>query len=528
MLDNGNLSREDFVYIDHPEAYRLEQGDIASKQSKPSVAKRFFRSPASIAGMALLFLVLLCAFLPPIFSSQGARIADNIYALKLPKVDAFEGSGFLDGSYQTPINEKRYYALLGIGASSLDKDGASFDQSRYQESNVNPLVHVEERYEEEGTYYYQARIDSYYEVGYIYEYLDEDTFLSIKTYESLSGLKVLYPLINEKAQCYEGENEPNLFYYSRGLYPCDSEGKYIAFDGDIEISNPKNTVLRIFPNYLLDEEDKPIYYQRSGDTYKVRLLYYNYFQYKYWASKGGSAYYCSPSKLLGSDAQGYDILLRTSSGIQLSLLFSITIFIINYIIGTLYGMVEGYYGGKVDLVLFYLAEILRALPFIVLASLFARHFIAKGFMTTFVGLMLAFLLTGWISIASQTRRQVYRFKSREFVDASRIAGGSDFYLMRKHIYPHAVSSLITSLVLYIPGVIFNETALSFLGIIDFNGSGFTSLGTMIGNGQNYIADYPHVILLPALIISILMIAFNFLGNGLRDAFSNASQGGKRR
>ena len=127
-------------------------------------------------------------------------------------------------------------------------------------------------------------------------------------------------------------------------------------------------------------------------------------------------------------------------------------------------------------------------------------------------------------MASTTRMQFYRFKGQEYVLASRTLGAKDRRLIFKHILPNAIGTLVTSCVLMIPGVIFSESSLSYLGIINFSTSGINSIGALLEEGQPTFSDYPHMILFPALVISLLMISFNLFGNGLRDAFNTTLRG----
>lgn len=514
------IHKEDFVLADKQKHVVVETTSNKKIKSSSKVFKRFIKNPSSIVGLSMLFSVLLLAFIPPLASKKPTEYKDSVYSYALPKIDAFQGSGFWDGSYKTNITDKRHYYLVAMGAGYLDQDGSNFNQDNYKNSKYNPITKEYKSFVSEETTYYQVRIDSYYEIGFVYDYLSEDKYQKLLEYQTLSKTQVLYPLINLSSEYVEDENDANFFYYTNGLYPCNETGEFIDHHTNEVVSNPKNGELTIYPNYLKDGDNNLIYYIQTGNSYKVRVFYYHYYQFEYWLTYGGGNYYVSPSSMFGTDTQGYDVLLRTPSGIRLSLLLSLAVFAINFVIGTIYGIIEGYYGGVTDNILFHISEILKAIPFIVLATVFVQHFIVKGSLTTFAGLLIAFILTGWIGVASDTRRQIYRFKNREFVVASRLLGGKDVHIITKHIYPHAISSLITSLVLYIPAIIFNETSLSFLGIVDFNGTGFTSLGTVLANGQACVANFPHVILFPALVISILMIAFNLIGNGLREAFDN--------
>ena len=120
--------------------------------------------------------------------------------------------------------------------------------------------------------------------------------------------------------------------------------------------------------------------------------------------------------------------------------------------------------------------------------------------------------------------QFYRFKNQEYVLVARTLGASDRRIMFKHIFPNAIGTLITSCVLVIPGVIFSETSLSYLGIINLNTGDLTSVGTLLSQGQSSLYTFPHIILFPAIFISLLMLSFNLFGNGLRDAFNPSLRG----
>ena len=204
------------------------------------------------------------------------------------------------------------------------------------------------------------------------------------------------------------------------------------------------------------------------------------------------------------------------------MLFAIAVSAINLIIGAIYGAIEGYYGGAVDLTMERISDILSGLPTMVVTVLFNLH------LTKYIGvvpaLLYAFILTGWIGIASTTRMQFYRYKNQEYVLAARTLGARDRRLIWKHIFPNSLGTLITSSVLIIPGVIFSETSLSYLGIINLNSSSMSSVGSMLSAGQSLMTTYPHIILFPALFIALLMISFNLFGNGLRDAFNPSLRG----
>ena len=139
-------------------------------------------------------------------------------------------------------------------------------------------------------------------------------------------------------------------------------------------------------------------------------------------------------------------------------------------------------------------------------------------------LLFAYVVTGWIGTAYRVRTQFYRFKNQEYGMAARTLGARDARIIWKHIFPNTLGTLITSSALVIPSTIMSESMLSFLGIVKLGTAEATSLGTLLSDAQGIWTNYPHLMLYPALIISLLMICFNLFGNGLRDAFNPALRG----
>ena len=224
----------------------------------------------------------------------------------------------------------------------------------------------------------------------------------------------------------------------------------------------------------------------------------------------------------GADNFGKDIFVRLAVGGRLSLLLGFSVSLINIILGLIYGSIEGYYGGLADLIMERIVDILNDVPFIIIATLFQLYFAKKvGVIPT---LLFAFVLTGWIGVAARTRMQFYRYKGQEYVLAARTLGAKDSRLIFRHILPNAIGPLITGAVLMIPGVIFSESMLSYLNIIDLSTSNLTSIGTMLNSSKSVYTQYPHEMLFPAIFISLLMICFNIFGNGLRDAFNPSLRG----
>lgn len=219
----------------------------------------------------------------------------------------------------------------------------------------------------------------------------------------------------------------------------------------------------------------------------------------------------------GTDYLGRDILTRLFQGARISLLIAFISVITNLLIGVIYGSVAGYYGGKVDMFMTHFAEVLDGLPYIVVTILFMLLFGAGMF-----SIILALTVTGWIGTARLTRAQFYRYKGREYVLAARTMGIPDRRLIFRHVLPNTVGPLITRAMIAIPGAIFSESFLAYIGL------GIAppepSIGILLSSGQDVLLQYGYQTLFPAVLISLLMIAFNLFSNGLRDAMDPTRRG----
>jgi len=219
----------------------------------------------------------------------------------------------------------------------------------------------------------------------------------------------------------------------------------------------------------------------------------------------------------GTDDLGRDLLTRLFQGTRISLLVALISVVTNIIIGVIYGSISGYYGGRVDMIMTHFAEVLDGLPYIVVTILFMLLFGAGIF-----SIVLALTVTGWIGTSRLTRAQFYRYKGREYVLAARTLGVSDFKLIFRHILPNSIGPLITRAMIAVPGAIFSESFLAYIGLGIKPPA--TSIGILLSNGEDVLLQYPYQTLFPALLISILMIAFNLFSNGLRDAMDPTQRG----
>jgi oligopeptide transport system permease protein len=208
---------------------------------------------------------------------------------------------------------------------------------------------------------------------------------------------------------------------------------------------------------------------------------------------------------LGTDYLGRDLWARLWRGARVSLVIAFVAVSTNICIGIVYGAIAGYYGGATDMIMMRVCEILNALPEVVVVTMFILLFGAG--MTS---LILALVIRGWIPTARMIRAQFLRFRGREYVLAARTLGVPDRILIFRHILPNSIGPIIT------------ESFLAFIGL------GLPapepSIGVLLSDGQKVLLQYPHMTLYPALLISILMIAFNMFANGLRDAFDPTQRG----
>lgn len=220
---------------------------------------------------------------------------------------------------------------------------------------------------------------------------------------------------------------------------------------------------------------------------------------------------------LGSDYLGRDIWTRMWRGARVSLIIAIVSVFCNVTIGVVYGSISGYYGGKVDMVMMRITEIINAFPRIVIVTLFIM---VAG--TGMFSIIMSLVIKDWVSTARMVRSQFYRFKGREYVLAARTLGVKDIALIFRHILPNSLGPIITSAMIAIPTAIFAESFLAYIGL------GLQapepSIGVMLSQGQKVLLQYPTQVVFPAIIISLLMISFNLFGDGLRDAFDPTLRG----
>jgi ABC-type dipeptide/oligopeptide/nickel transport system permease subunit len=218
----------------------------------------------------------------------------------------------------------------------------------------------------------------------------------------------------------------------------------------------------------------------------------------------------SSEYLLGTDFIGRDILSRMIYGARISLIIGLVPTIISLVIGTVLGMTAGYIGGKVDYLIMRLADICMSFPSILLAMV-VMYTLGSSLFNIFIALS----IVGWGGTARIIRSQTLALKEKEFVEAAVAMGVKKSTLMWRHIFPNTIPSLAVLFTLNVPGAIMSEASLSFLGVGAQPPT--PSWGLMISRGKEYLFSAPWVAIMPGIAIFIVVIAFNFIGDGLRDA-----------
>lgn len=214
--------------------------------------------------------------------------------------------------------------------------------------------------------------------------------------------------------------------------------------------------------------------------------------------------------IFGLDQLGRDIFTRIWVGGRVSITIGIVGTLIEILIGCIYGGISGYFGGKVDTVMMRIVEVITGIPYMIVVVL-VSIFLGQGLMS----MIIALCITGWVSIARLIRGQVFQLKESEYVLASKGLGASPWRIITKHLIPNTIGVIIVYISFDIPSFIFSESFLSFIGL--GIKAPMTSWGSMCAFGQNQMDFYPHELIFPALAICITMLAFNLLGDGLRDA-----------
>ncbi|MDE7353587.1 MAG: ABC transporter permease [Acetatifactor sp.] len=500
---NERIPAEKFAFVQENERLHDKELQTKARSFFADAMIRFSKNKSSvIAAWILLFLVLYAIFVP-VFSQYSADDKDPMYVNYPPFNPFFSEFGILNGAKNMDSqNERAMTIWKGIGI----------------ETGMNPIIRIRDTHETEEKkrgqmikrYTYDLEVNAYYAMGIIYRNFSYADYQKLQDWQNETGIQVIYPYVD--AEDINGiSDNPNIWYKmnSDGTALLDEEGNYIpAYSTRSDRAGAPYDSIR-----LAGDPGDWVYSTAKAGSVQCRILYYNYYIYL-----NGH----EPSYLMGTNVMGLDLFTAIGLGARFSLIFAVLVSVINLSIGAVYGSIQGYYGGAIDMTLDRIADILSGVPFVVVTTLFQLHLAQK--VGVVVSFLFAFVLTGWIGMAALTRKQFYRFKGQEFVLAARTLGAGDGRLMFKHIFPNAIGTIITSCALVIPGVINSETSMTYLGIVDLSTYAGTTIGTLLSQGNGAATTAPHAMLFPSIFLGLLMICFNLFGNGLRDAFNPTTRG----
>ena len=510
MSDNTNMNyehipAEKFAFVQENDQLRDKELQTKARSFFADALIRFRKNRSSVIAAWILLFLILYAIFAPMISIYGIRDTDSMYV----NYPAFVRS----------VADMNIGILDGAKVFDSQNDNAmAFWRGVAEETGMNPVIRTVGTHEIEvlsrgrtvKRNTYDIEVNAYYALGIVYRVFTFDEFAAIQKWQNENGIQVIYPYV-EASDLDQKSINPGIWYQvdSKGNAVFDSDGNFIpAYSTHTEKAGAEYNSLRI-PG----DDGSYVYSTAKAGSVQCRVCYYNYYIYK-----NGHA----PTYIFGTNVMGMDLFCAIGVGARFSLLFAILVSAINLTIGAFYGAVQGYYGGYIDMFLDRISDILSGVPFVVVTTLFQLHLAQKvGVVGSF---LFAFVLTGWIGMASLTRTQFYRFKGQEFVMAARTLGASDRRMMFKHIFPNAIGTIITSCALVIPGVISSETSMTYLGIVDLSDFAGTTIGTLLSQGNAAATTAPHAMLWPSLFLGLLMISFNLFGNGLRDAFNPSTRG----
>ena len=511
------ISKDKFVFVKNNE--RIHDKELVTKPMSylQDAFSRFKRNKGSIVAAIIIIVIVLFAIIGPFTTPYSVAYKDEYYAYCLPKSKLSEkiGWNFWDGCKKVSYSKESFYYYYAMG-----------EENGNLAVKNNKFEKVTSEYFGRKITKYEFRYDTYNGVGSKYLNITEAEYKAIQAYQDETGIQVIYPItdIKKRPQSEVDKNDANFWYETLTV-----EGKtqtVVTLD-----ANGAPQFKNIYQTYTgtdgytskvrIEENGQKLYDYAIPNQggYQVRVSYKEYYTYYHQSVLKDKIK--EPVFLFGATNSGQDIYVCLASGARFSFILAIVVASVNLFVGAIYGAIEGYYGGKIDLVMERIIDILNAVPFMIVITLLKFHMENTSQVLI---LFISFFLTGWIGMASRTRMQFYRFKNQEYVLASRTLGATDKRIMFKHIFPNAIGTLVTSCVLVIPGMIFSETSLSYLGIINLESGNLTSVGTLLAKGQGYLMEYPHMIFPPAIFICLLMLSFNLFGNGLRDAFNPSLRG----
>lgn len=514
MEENKRVfNKEDFEFVQMNEKIFDKKFETKAIGYFGDAFKRFCKNKSSLVAFVILMLIILMAIVMPMISPYKnlSTTETKDQALLPPRIPGLEKLGIFDGTQKKTAN--------------LDKI-ISLDDPKVMEMEENELQN----------YYFIEFIVGYDSMEAL-EKASYTTTFKDETIQKVDFRYNLYQALNKPRWEQSKTYQEYLAYQASGVIMQDTvidENGNSVLKERIEVNTEagknilkkfcqKNGIKR-FP--WKDENGKTYssindpafieyYNQKTGDRLE------NYYNYRILVDPTKDVNYKEIYHYFGTDNVGRDLWTRLWKGTRLSLLIGLFVAIVSITVGVIWGSISGYYGGTIDIVMERFTEILTGIPWIVIMTI--TKMLLVGHISNILIVAISLILTSWTGTASMVRSQMYRYKNREYVLASRTLGAKDSRLIFKHILPNALGTIVTSCVLVIPSAIFFESSVAYLGLgVD---ASTVSIGNLLNAGQTLgIVQYPYLTLFPAILISILMISFNMFGNGLRDALNPSLRG----
>jgi len=305
--------------------------------------------------------------------------------------------------------------------------------------------------------------------------------------------------------------DDNTFIYFSGdyfLFSVTEDGKLIK---KLELPKENKDVINKIYTYVLDGEPVILDFSynllpgKKGYDYDYTLEYKGNITYEKYKTVSNKIY------PFGTDSLGRDMLTRTMYGARISLLVALIATLVNFIIGVTYGAIAGYEGGRKDNIMMRVVDIINSIPLVLYVILLMVLIGNHGLWTIIIALGSVY----WVGMARLVRGQMLALKEQEFVLAARTLGVSKRKIIVRHLIPNAMGPIIVAMTMMIPSAVFTEAFLSFIGL--GVSAPMASWGTLANNALSGLITYPYQLFFPAFAIALTMLAFNFLGDGLRDA-----------
>ena len=525
-----NIPAEKFQFANRSDLKHDSKFDTKPVSYFQGAFRRFCKNKGAIVGGIVIACLILFSIIAPFFTPFTPAYYDQVYAYASPRWDIFEDTDFFDGCRaKNNVGYIEYFKDYALGLE-IGREVIKNDEYTVTADGQN----------------YTYRYDTYYGNGFgVYKTISLEEFEKIQEYQNETGRQVIYPTValRDRPEATQDKYNANYYYKTKKVKGktrpvTDENGDpipvYWTYDESyvspliapydslrIEGEDGVKTIVKDRDGNEIEKTSYYAYGRLVDGGVEIRAEYYEYYIYQHTqVLQDGIS---EPKFVFGTTSTGKDIFACLAYGARFSFLFATAVAVANFVVGVIYGSIAGYFGGKVDLFMERFSEILGSVPTMIVITLLKYH---MGSSSQALVLFIAFFVTGWIGMAGTTRMQFYRYKNQEYVLAARTLGANDWRIMFKHIFPNGLGTIVTSVALVIPIMIYSETNLPYLGIINLESGNTTSVGTLIAAGQSSIVipGAGYVALFPCLFLVLLMLSFNLFGNGLRDAFNPSLRG----